>query len=155
VFVDTTTFVHYFQPHPKYGPDCRQLLGRIEQQQLTGFTATHVLGEMAHRLMTMEAKSWKGWSSGKVVQRLKQNPVVLRNLSRFQVAVDDVLNSHVQVLPTVPSYLAQATRLGRQHGLLINDALIVVIMQAHNLTCLASADTDFDRVTGITRYGPG
>ena len=38
--------------------------------------------------------------------------------------------------------------------LLINDALIVALMQHHSLTKLASHDADFDRVTGVTRYGP-
>jgi predicted nucleic acid-binding protein len=35
-----------------------------------------------------------------------------------------------------------------------NDALIIAVMRAHGLTNLASADPDFDRVPGITRYGP-
>jgi hypothetical protein len=33
--------------------------------------------------------------------------------------------------------------------------LIVAVLQQHGLTNLASGDTDFDRVTGLTRYGPG
>jgi predicted nucleic acid-binding protein len=32
--------------------------------------------------------------------------------------------------------------------------LIVALMELHGLTNLASADTDFDRVPGITRFGP-
>jgi predicted nucleic acid-binding protein len=38
--------------------------------------------------------------------------------------------------------------------LLTNDALIVVLMQDHGLTALASLDADFDRVPGLTRYAP-
>ena len=45
-----------------------------------------------------------------------------------------------------------AVALARQFGLLINDAVIVAVMQAHGLTNLASNDSDFDRVPGITRY---
>ena len=32
--------------------------------------------------------------------------------------------------------------------------LIVAVMQRQGLTNLASHDTDFDRVLGLTRYGP-
>jgi predicted nucleic acid-binding protein len=39
-------------------------------------------------------------------------------------------------------------------GLLSNDALIVAVMQVNGLVNLASADSDFDRLTGLTRYGP-
>jgi hypothetical protein len=42
----------------------------------------------------------------------------------------------------------------KQTGVLHNDALIVAAMRAHGLSNLASADSDFDRVAGITRYGP-
>jgi predicted nucleic acid-binding protein len=35
-----------------------------------------------------------------------------------------------------------------------NDALTVAVMRAHGITNLASADPDFDRVPGITRFGP-
>jgi predicted nucleic acid-binding protein len=38
--------------------------------------------------------------------------------------------------------------------LLINDALIVALMQANGLSKIASDDRDFDRVPGLTRYGP-
>jgi predicted nucleic acid-binding protein len=154
VFVDATSFVHFFQPHPRYGSSCRQLLERIELQQLAGFTATHVLGEVGHRLMTLEARSAHGWSTGKVLQRLKQHYAVIQALSRWQTAIDDVLNSRVQVLAIAPAQLAQATRLGRQHGLLFNDALTVVVMQGYGLASIASQDADFDRVPGITRYAP-
>jgi predicted nucleic acid-binding protein len=33
-------------------------------------------------------------------------------------------------------------------------ALIIAAMRIHGLAKLASADSDFDRVPGITRYGP-
>ncbi len=38
--------------------------------------------------------------------------------------------------------------------LLTNDAITVAIMQSKRLAKIASADTDFDRVPGILRYGP-
>jgi predicted nucleic acid-binding protein len=38
--------------------------------------------------------------------------------------------------------------------LLINDALIVAVMTVNGLSRLASHDTDFDRVPGLTRYAP-
>jgi predicted nucleic acid-binding protein len=37
---------------------------------------------------------------------------------------------------------------------LTGDASIVAAMQQEGLTMLASEDSDFDRVPGLTRYGP-
>jgi predicted nucleic acid-binding protein len=43
VFVDANVFVYYFEPHPVYGPACQQLFLRIENNELQGFTSSHVL----------------------------------------------------------------------------------------------------------------
>jgi predicted nucleic acid-binding protein len=50
--------------------------------------------------------------------------------------------------------LDQAAEISQQTGLLHNDALTISVMRATLLTNLASADPDFDRVPGITRYAP-
>jgi predicted nucleic acid-binding protein len=50
--------------------------------------------------------------------------------------------------------ISPAADLSRQHGLLINDPLVVVLMCDAQLTVLASHDADFDRVLGIARYAP-
>ena len=62
VFVDANIFTYHFQPHPSWGPSCTRLLQRIENQELAGFTTIPVLGEVAHRLMTIEANNTLGWS---------------------------------------------------------------------------------------------
>ena len=53
-----------------------------------------------------------------------------------------------------PPLIVSAAVISQQTGLLSNDALIVAVMQTNGLTNLASHDTDFDRVPGITRYAP-
>jgi predicted nucleic acid-binding protein len=53
VFVDANILTYYFQPHPTWGPPCTDLLRRIENQELVGFTSTHALSEVSHRLMAL------------------------------------------------------------------------------------------------------
>jgi len=154
IFLDANTFIFHFQPHPAFGPACTALLKRIELQELCGYTATHVLAEVIHRLMTIEARSNFGWTSGKLLQRLKQNPTAVKSLTRHVIAVQELLQSRIQVLQVQPPLLATASSLSQQYGLLTNDALIVAVMQSNGLTNLGSADDDFDRVSGITRYAP-
>jgi predicted nucleic acid-binding protein len=154
LFVDANILVYHFQPHPSFGPMCHRLLERIERQDIEGFTSTSLLGEMAHRLMVIEASTLPGWVSGKVLNRLRKQPAVVQQLTLFQMAVDAVLQSSIRVLTVPPALVSAAATLCRQHGLLTNDALILAAMQQHHLTHLASHDTDFDRVPGITRYAP-
>jgi len=150
VFLDTNTLVYHFAPHPTFGPAANQLMARVENQEIQAFTTTHVLGEMAHRLMTIEATAVFGWPS-RVVTHLKQQPASIRSLSNFRQSVERLLQSRVQVLPIPPALVAGAAVLSQQVGLLSNDALLIAVMRSLGLTKLASNDVDFDLVPGITR----
>jgi len=153
VFLDANTLVYHFGPHPVFGPACNQLIERIENKELQGFTSTHALSAVAHHLMTLEASALYGWPT-KVVRRLKQQPAAIQKLSKFRAAIEKVPQLGIQVLVIVPDLVASAANLSQQTGLLSNDALIVTLMHHHGLTKLAGADADFDRVTNITRFGP-
>jgi predicted nucleic acid-binding protein len=155
LFVDTNIFVYHFAPDPAFQLPCSQLLQRIENQEIQAFTSTHVLAEAAHRLLTLEARTQFGWSSGKVVQRLKQNPASMQNLTGFRRALERMVQSQITVVPALSAHLVTAAGFCQSPGLLITDALSIALMQAHGLTKIASEDNDFDRVPGITRYAPG
>jgi predicted nucleic acid-binding protein len=154
VFLDTNTLVYHFAAHAVFGSACTQLVQRIENQELLGFTSTHVLGEAAHRLMTTEASSLFGWPFAGIGNRLRTNPAEVQKLSAFRVALDQISRSKLQVLTVTAGMLPAATVICQQVGLLINDGLIVTVMQHHGLTRLASHDADFDRVPGLARYAP-
>src|SRR5262245_28127215 len=154
VFVDANIFTYHFQPHPTWGASCTRLLQRIENQELDGCTTIPVLGEVAHRLMTIEAHNTLGWPFAGIGNRLRSNPVHVRSLTVFRLAVEKVLQGRIQILQVAPGTLAPAVVLCQQHGLLTNDGLILATLQSHGLTKVASHDADFDRVSGITRYAP-
>jgi predicted nucleic acid-binding protein len=129
-------------------------LERIENGELQGFTSAHVLTETAHRLMTLEACATFGWPYAGIAQRLRNHPAEVQTLVRFRQAVQEIPRYGIQVLPISPSLPDAAAAISQQTGLLSKDALVVAVMQAHGLTALASHDTDFDRVPGLTRYAP-
>jgi predicted nucleic acid-binding protein len=70
VFLDANTLLYHFTADPKHGAACTDLVERIERQQLNGFTSTHVVSEVAHRLMTVEA-SWGIHGKPVGVERLR------------------------------------------------------------------------------------
>jgi predicted nucleic acid-binding protein len=154
VFLDASVFIHHFEPNALYGPPATEFLERIENQEIIGVTTTHVLSEVAHRLMTIEAMQAFGWSSAGIALRLRKHPAQVRTLKRFRQAVQEIPLFAVQILSIDPSWLDLAAEVSQQTGLLHNDALIIVAMRVHGLTSLASADPDLDAVPGITRSGP-
>src|SRR5205807_9520147 len=88
VFVDANILTYHFQPHPTLGPLCTNLLQRIENQELIGFTSTHVLSEMAHRLMTIQASALFGWPFVGIGNRLRNHPAEVQKLTAFRQAID-------------------------------------------------------------------
>jgi predicted nucleic acid-binding protein len=154
VFLDANIFVYHFGPHATFAPVCTDLLERINRQELQGFTCARVLSDVAHRLMTLEACAVLKRSFPGIGSYLKKHPAAVQQLSRFRQAILDIPGFGVRLLPTPTPVVETATALSIEHGLLSGDALIVAVMQTHGLSDLASADTDFDRVPGITRYWP-
>lgn len=154
LFVDANTLTYHFEPHARWGPSCTHLLQQIENQQLIGYTSTHVIAEVSHRLMTIEAHKLFGWQLAGIGNRLRTNPSEVRKLSLFRTSIEKLLQGRLQILLVTPAHLAAGVALSQQLGLLTNDGFIVAVMQAHGLSKIASNDADFDRVPGITRYAP-
>jgi predicted nucleic acid-binding protein len=154
VFIDANTFIFHFTPDPVLGPLCKSLLDRIARQELNGITSAHILTNVAHRLMTLEAMSRFTWPMAGIVTRLKQNHTEIPNLDRHRQALDEIAEIGIRVNPITEQLVATAAVLSKQFELLSGDALVVAAMRAHGITELASYDSDFDRVPGITRYAP-
>jgi predicted nucleic acid-binding protein len=154
VFLDANCLVYHFTNDPKYGAASTQLMKRVEQQQLQGFTSAHVLMDVSHRLMTLEAIALLGWPTTGIAARLRRHHVEIPKLMVYRQAIARIPLLGIQVLPITQPLVEAATGLSQHYELLTGDALIVAVMQAQVLTCIASNDSDFDRVPGITRYTP-
>jgi len=154
VFLDANTLLYHFTADPKHGDACTDLVERVERQELIGLTSTSVISEVAHRLMTIEAAHQFGRPFAGIVGWLQKHPASVQQLTRFRQAIGEVPRYRIQVLTIPPDLLDAAAAVTQQTGLLHNDSLIVALIRLHGLTNLASADIDFDRVPGITRYAP-
>jgi predicted nucleic acid-binding protein len=152
VFLDANPLIYHFSAEPQYGAACTQLLRQIEQHHLHGAISTHVMADVAHRLMTLEAMQTFGWPPSSLAARLRKRHNDIPNLKVHRQAVGDIRTLGIQVLPITHQLVEDAIQLSDRHELLVGDALILATMQAHGLTHLASNDSDFDRVPGITRY---
>jgi predicted nucleic acid-binding protein len=135
VFLDANTLIYHFTTNPRFGTACSDLLRRIERQEIVGFTSTHILSEVAHRVMMIEASHTFACPLAGIVQRLRRHPNQAQQLTGFRQAVEDVLQSSTQVLP-IPAYLiGTAAQVSQQTGLLSNDALIaagISVFRARN-----------------------
>jgi predicted nucleic acid-binding protein len=152
VFLDASTLIYHFTNHPQYGAACTRLVERIEQKDLQGIISAHVLADVSHRLMTIEAMNRFGWPAAGLAARLRKHRTEIPKLVLYQQAVAKVPQLGIQTVPVSEALIVAANVLSQKHELLTGDALIVAVMQQHGLPSLASTDTDFDVVPGLTRY---
>jgi hypothetical protein len=96
------TMIYHFTADPIFGSSCRQLIQQIHTQQLLGFTSTHVLTEVAHRLMTIEAAQTFRRPSVGITQWCRKHPAQVQQLVAFRQAIEEVPRLRIQVL-TIPA----------------------------------------------------
>jgi predicted nucleic acid-binding protein len=154
IFVDANILLFALTNHPQHGAACEAFLDRAEHGEITAVTSTHVLGEVVHRIMSIEACDRFGWPVQGIANRLRRHPTEVQQLIRPRQALDEINAAHVMALGIAPPLVSGAADMSRQTGLLYGDALIVAVMRDQGLTHLASLDLDFDRVPGLTRYAP-
>ena len=154
IFLDANTPVYHFIAHAQFGAACTRLLERIENRDLNGYTSSHILGEVAHRLMTIEACASFGWQTQGIAQRLRNRPANVQQLRKHRQAMDEIQLMGIQVLAITGAMMSRAVDLSIQYGTLINDAVCVAVMLDQGIQQIASNDADFDRVPGIRRFAP-
>ena len=154
VFLDANVFVYHFAPHPVLHLPCQRLLERCAEEELVGYTSAHVMTNVSHRTMTLEAIDRFGWPVTGIARHMLRHPDDVRQLSRFRQIVDEIPGFGIQVLPITAHLVSAAAAITQQVGLLSGDALVVAVMHEHGLVNLASHDADFDRVPGLRRYAP-
>jgi predicted nucleic acid-binding protein len=151
VYVDANICIYHFTG---VSPQCTAFLARCERGELSAVTGAHVLAEVAHRLMAVEAVRRGLVTSGSVAAKLRTQPAVVRRLTTYQEDLDALVAIGIEVMPLDGDVLAASAAIRREHGLLVNDSLCVAQIQRATIQALASSDQDFSRVPGLRVYRP-
>jgi predicted nucleic acid-binding protein len=128
IFVDANTLIYHFTNHPKFGAACTALVERIEVTEIHGFTSTHCLADVAHRIMTIEVMGRLGWPVSRLAARLKKHHDEIPKLSLYQQATAKVAQLGIRVMAVNGALVQDATKMSEQFELLTGDALIVATM---------------------------
>lgn len=151
VFIDANIFIYHFTG---VSQECSSILERCEGGGLWGVTAVHILLEVLHRLMMIEAVSKGFVTSGNVAKKLRGKPGVVRQLADCQSQTEAILEMGIEVVGLNSNILKISHPFRRRDGLLVNDSMTAGIMRAEGILSLATADLDFTRVEGIQVYSP-
>ena len=119
-----------------------------------GYTSTPVLAEVLHRRMVAEAIATGPVTARTAVRKLGEIPEMVKQLTQYQDDVSKIPHMHITILPLTLDIVQASAEIRKRDGLLTNDSFVVACMREQGLTQLATANGDFDRVSGMTIYKP-
>ena len=151
VFIDANIFLGHFlnQSRP-----CTTFLERLWNREIAGLTSVLVVSEVRHGLLRAEVSARQRLPSRLGLRYLRDHPDVIARLPETRRALIELRSWPLRLVTVTHGQLWNACRLSERFGLLTNDALHLATMRAHHLTHLASNDTDFARVPGLTLWRP-
>ena len=79
---------------------------------------------------------------------------MVKQLTQYQEDVGKIPHMHLTILPLTLAIVQASAEVRTGEGLLTNDSFVVAFMRAQELTQLATANGDFDRVGGMKVYKP-
>lgn len=151
VFLDANIFVYGLSG---VSAECRALLHRYGEEQVTGISSYHVVSEVTHRLTCIEAQN-KGLAGARPRETLNEHPERVRRLTAYWSEIERLLSLNILLLRIEEDIIRAANKEREQYRLLNNDSLIVASMRNYGLSRLASPDEGFKRVSHIALYSPG
>ena len=149
VFVDANVFLYHLTGRSQA---CRDLLAQCEAGEVQGLTGTHVVLEVLHRLMMLEAVQRGLVSPGNVARRLKEHPEVVRLLSEYARHAGRISDMGIRVLPIDGELVRSSQEVRTRTGLLVHDSISVTMMEQQGMKVIATQDKDFLRVDGLQVY---
>ena len=134
--------------------ECRDLLERCGRRELDAFTGTHVLLEVAHRLMMIEAVDKGLVTPGNVPSKLRRRPELASQLNDHSEAIRTIMNTGIEILQVDADILELSANLRSQTGFLVNDSVSLAMMRRHGIPAIATNDRDFQRVDWLEVHLP-
>jgi predicted nucleic acid-binding protein len=152
VFVDANVFIYHFT---RLSSECRAFLARCESGEVQAFTGAHILLEVLHRLMMLEALHKGLIVGGQPARKLKEHPEIVRNLHDYNQSVRQIPRMGVRIRALTPALITASEAIRAQYGILTNDSVSVAVMRKLGLTHLVSHDSDLRNLAELVVYQPG
>lgn len=150
IYIDANILLFSAFKHPRYGDVCRDFLLRIEGNACT---SDFTLNEIFHKLMIAEISKMFVVRPKDVVAFIKNNPTVISELQAIWDEMRLIAESKIHII-SYGKLFPEFIETSRSYNLMATDAIIVEIMKQNGLKDIATNDSDFERIEGITVWKP-
>jgi predicted nucleic acid-binding protein len=126
--------------------------GRVARGNCEAFVGIPVFDELFYRLLLARIRDATGGHALEVLRADRIGAIRHHGPAIDQALRQLVMLPHVHLVGIETSDFSRMLENIEAYGLLPRDALHLAVMQRLNLTAIASDDTDFDRVSTMTRH---
>ena len=155
IFIDANIFLHH-----AFDSDAMsvEFLVGVESRSFKAFTSSLVLEEVFFKLVVQSASNLLNKVTLPGIKGLlrdsKKRALLLTPVLGYRNYVDLLKESGLSVMDLKGSDILKAMQMVSAHGLLTADAAHLAVMERNAILNLASADSDFYVVPGITVWSP-
>lgn len=150
-FLGANIFIYHFTG---LSIECRDVLERAERREISALTGCHIILEVLHRLMMIEAISKGVISHGQPAKKLKRSLESICALTDYKRSVTEISKLGVRVYPITMRLIRDSQRIRDEYGVMTNDSVTAAMMLNRGVRNLASLDSDLNRVPGLNIYAP-
>jgi predicted nucleic acid-binding protein len=151
IFIDSNIFIYHFTG---VSEQCSTFLRRCEAKEVRAFSSVHVLLEVLHRLMLVEVVKKNLLKPPNLVKKLQTKPHLIKDLDDYFANTKKISGMGVEILPLDQKTFSDSQQSRKDHGLLVNDSLIISCMEANKIRKLASNDDAFLSIGTVEVYQP-
>lgn len=151
VLIDANILIYASQ---RTSNQCIELLRRCIQDDLIGYTTTHILAEVTHILMLTEARDLGMITAGNPAKQLSSHPERIKALHRYEKLMQNLINTGIVVEPVITPDFAICFAYQHNHGFLTNDSLFLAVATRLGIKTIVSANHQFENAKGFKLFSP-
>ncbi len=155
IFVDANIFLHHAFD---LNESSVRFLQRVERGEVRAYTSLLVLEEVFFKLLIQRASNLLPKVTLEKVKSLlkdkKAREEIFSPLFRYLKYLGTLKAGGLRVSGLKEEDMGRAIHIAGQWGLLTADALHLAVMKRRGIVHLASADSDFEAIEGITLWKP-
>jgi predicted nucleic acid-binding protein len=152
LYVDTNVWYMYLRADAATRSVLTTFVRRVVRGNCEAFVGIPVFDELFYRLLLARIRDATGGHALEALRADRMGAIHTHGPAIDQALRQLVLLPHVHLVGVETSDFSRMLENIETYGLLPRDALHIALMQRLNLTTIASDDTDFDRVSTITRH---
>ncbi len=143
-FIDSNIFI--LTATNKESRKLKDFMSKVKFGEIKGYINPIVISEVFHKLATLEIKKNRRISYKEVLELIKEEPKIIKNLKTFRVINEIISYEGIEILEIDKETVFETIKIAKENGLLFQDSLIASTCKLNKIENILTNDRDFERL---------